>query len=224
MQQEINRLNDWSELNFMNINTRKTKEMLLGQIKTNQPPTLQLNGQAIDRVSSYKLLGLHVTDTLRWNEHVSSICTKAAQRLHFLKQLKHAAMSTDDLLYYYQTVIRPVTEYACVVWHSSLTAGQTSNHESIQRRAIKIIFSYDNDKVSDALNSLPSLSERRDQLMKQFFTGLLAPSSCLHHLIPEKRSGDIISKLRNANHYSTSVARTERFKNSAVIYALNHLL
>ena len=98
MQQEINKLNDWSKVNFMNINIKKTKEMLLGQIKANQPPTLQLNCQAIDRVSSYKLLGLQVTDTLRWNQHVSSICTKAAQRLHFLKQLKHAGMSTSDLL------------------------------------------------------------------------------------------------------------------------------
>ena len=104
-------------------------------------------------------------------------------------------MSSADLIYYYQSVIRPVTEYACVVWHSSLTRGQTTELESIQRRAVKIIFSYDNDKVSDALNSLPSLSERREQLTKQFFTSLLSPSSCLHHLIPEKRNIDVTSRL-----------------------------
>ena len=196
--------------------------MLLGSIKTKHTPTLLLNGQAIDRVSSYKLLGLHVTDTLRWNDHVSSICTKAAQRLHFLKQLKHAGMSAADLLYFYQTVIRPVAEYACVVWHSSLTKGQTNELESIQRRAMKIIFSYKSDNMVDALNTLPSLCERRDQLTKQFFTNLLTPSSYLHHIIPEKRSDDITSRLRNAKQYYTSLARSERYKNSPITYAFNH--
>jgi len=31
------------------------------------PQLLQLNGQHIERVSSYVLQGLHVTDTLKWN-------------------------------------------------------------------------------------------------------------------------------------------------------------
>jgi len=61
-------------------------------------------------VYSYKLLGLHVTDSLQWNEHVSSLYSRAAQRLHFLKQLKRASLSSDDLLFYYQSDVRPVTE------------------------------------------------------------------------------------------------------------------
>jgi len=125
MQHELDELNSWSQTNFMNINTKKTKEMLLGTIVKNPPPALQLNGQTLERVKTYKLLGLHVTDSLKWNVHVSSICSKAAQRLHFLKQLKRAAMSYEDLLYYYQSVVIPVVEYACVVWHTSLTKGQT---------------------------------------------------------------------------------------------------
>ena len=75
--------------------------MLLGSITKNPSLLLQLNGQPIERVRSYKLLGLHVTDTLKWKEHVSSLCSRAAQRLHFLQQLKRAAMSSEDLLYYY---------------------------------------------------------------------------------------------------------------------------
>ena len=98
----------------MIISTKKTKEMLIGSILKNPPSLLQLNGQLIERVKSYKLLGLHVTDSLQWKVHVSSMCSRAAQRLHFLQQLKRAAMSSDDLLYYYQSVVRPVIEYACV--------------------------------------------------------------------------------------------------------------
>jgi len=39
-----------------------------------------------------------------------------------LKQLNCAGAGTDDFLCFYFSVIRPVLEYACPVWHSSLTA------------------------------------------------------------------------------------------------------
>jgi len=46
----------------------------------------------------------------------------------------------DDLLCFYSTVIRPVLEYACPVWHLSLTAAQTKALESLQRRVLSIIY------------------------------------------------------------------------------------
>ena len=42
-------------------------------------------------------------------------------RLYFLKQLKRAGLATKDLLLFYLTFVRPVTEYACQVFHNSLT-------------------------------------------------------------------------------------------------------
>ena len=133
-------------------------------------------------------------------------------------------MTTTDLMYYYQTVIRPVTEYACVVWHSSLTKGQANQLESIQRRAMKLIFNNNDDDITNALNSLPSLSERREQITKLFFNSLLDPKSCLHHLIPEKRDADLIARLRITKQYLPHVARTERFKKSSVTYAVENYL
>jgi len=222
MQQELDSVNSWSNTNYMNINIKKTKEMLLGSTTNNRPPALLLNGHPVDRVKSYKLLGLHITDSLRWNEHVSSICSKAATRLHFLKQLKRAAMSTEDLIYYYQSVVRPVTEYACVVWHTSLTKGQSKLLESVQKRAIKIIFGCNSNAASRALKSLPSLSERREQLTKQFFTSLLDPSNCIHDLIPAKRNSNVVDKIREAKQYPVPRARTERFRKSTILYALTN--
>ena len=69
MQSGIDIINSWSTDNNMNINTKKTKEMLLGTLLKNPPPSLQLNGSGIERVHSYKLLGFHVTDSLKWHEH-----------------------------------------------------------------------------------------------------------------------------------------------------------
>jgi len=92
MQREINELNKWSKNNYMKINTRKTKEMLIGRIKNESPQNLQPNDIEIERVSVFKILGLHVNDNLTWGDHMTSICCKSTNRLHFLKLLKRAEM------------------------------------------------------------------------------------------------------------------------------------
>ena len=65
----------------------------------------------VDRVATFKLLGVTIMNNLSWEEHVSVISTKASKRIHFLKLLKRSSMTSDDLLLYYKSVIRPVLEY-----------------------------------------------------------------------------------------------------------------
>jgi len=42
-----------------------------------------------------------------------------------MRQLRKAGVCQDDLLYYYQAVVRPVLEYASPCWQTSLTKEQT---------------------------------------------------------------------------------------------------
>jgi len=59
-----------SEDIHMNVNGRKSKEVLIGPLAKNPPPPLSLNGTLVDRVSSFKLLGLgvHISTDLKWKE------------------------------------------------------------------------------------------------------------------------------------------------------------
>ena len=116
MQLAADQLAEWSRQNFMNINAKKTKEMLLGSILKDPPAAITFDTGAVDRVTSFKLLGVTVMNNPSWEEHAYAICTKASKRLHFLKLLKRSSMSSNDLLLYYQSIIRPVLEYACPVW------------------------------------------------------------------------------------------------------------
>ena len=82
-------------------------------------------------------------------------------------------MTSDDLLYYYKAVIRPVTEYACAVWHSSITAEQRDQLEAIQRRAVRIIFGKELDFETFAvIHDIPLLAVRRDRQMRQLFASM----------------------------------------------------
>ena len=96
----------------------------------------------IERVYSYTLFGIATQCNLKWNAHVDQICAKASSRLHFLKMLKRSSLTTDDMLYFYTSVIglRPVLEYACPAWLTSLTKEQIKQIEVIQKRAIRKIF------------------------------------------------------------------------------------
>ena len=59
--------------------------------------------------------------------------------MYFLKLLKRSGACIDDMLHFFKTVIRSLLEYACPVWHNSLTNEQSDRIESIQKRALKII-------------------------------------------------------------------------------------
>ena len=71
----------------MIVNGRKMKEMMIGPILISQGPTV---GTPVDRITVFKLLGVHVASNLKWSQHVDAITSKAATRLHFLKQLKRS--------------------------------------------------------------------------------------------------------------------------------------
>ena len=57
MQNTTATLIEWSELNRMNINTKKTKEMVMGSCGTKMN-TLMISSTTVERVSTYKLLGV----------------------------------------------------------------------------------------------------------------------------------------------------------------------
>ena len=120
MQRALDALIEWSQKNNMNINGEKTKKMVLGSLskELSTPPTAA--SFTVERVLN-KLLGVTINCTLKWDDHVATVASKAAKRLWFLKKLKRAGVSVDDLVHYYLTVIRPVLEYTCAVWHPALT-------------------------------------------------------------------------------------------------------
>ena len=123
----------------VNVNTKKTKEILIGPIAKNPPQQLTLGGTTVDRVDTFKLLGVHVSADLKWTQHVSAISAKAASRIYLLKQLKRTGAQRSDLMHFYTAIVRPVLEYASPVWHSSLTLAQPETLESLQKRAMRII-------------------------------------------------------------------------------------
>ena len=99
-----------------------------------------INGKDIYVVPKAKDLGLTLSSNLKWNNHVDEIVKKSHKRLYCLSQLKRSRLRTPELIQFYRTCIRPITEYPCPVFHDSLPAYLSKDIECIQRRAMRISF------------------------------------------------------------------------------------
>ena len=143
------------------INEKKTKEIVINFLKSEiDIPGLEINGEKIEQVQSSKLLGVTISNDLTWGEHVKNIRTKATQRLYFLRLLKRAHVSMDKMMQIYCSLVRPNTEYACQVWHRTLTGEQSDAIESVQERALEIIMPDAIYELACELAQLPTLKER----------------------------------------------------------------
>ena len=84
------------------------------------------------------------------------------------------SLSQTDLVNVYVSVVRPVLEYACPVWHTNLPKYLSDNIEMIQKRALKSIFP--NKGYDDILYGLgmcrPILHERRNVICEQYFKNM----------------------------------------------------
>ena len=88
--------------------------------------------------SSAKVLGVTISNDLKWNDHMDTITSKAVRRLYLLSQLKRAGISPDDLLAFYCSVIRSVLEFSCQLFHSSLPKYLSYDIDHIQIKSNQI--------------------------------------------------------------------------------------
>ena len=222
LQQSANDISDWCQVNKMMINAKKTKELVICFAKTEPDISrLIINGQEIERVSSTKLLGLTLSDDLSWGTHIEIISKKASQRLFALRLLKRSKVPMDKLLTIYCSLIRPVMEYACQVWHGGLTGGQSLLLESVQKRALHIIMPDASYELALEISELPRLDQRRKDLCQKLFKEMQSDSHRLHHLLPSIKSRD--HGVREGRKYPLPKLKTDRTKDSFVNWCLFNL-
>ena len=203
-------------MNCMKINSKKSKEMIISFTQDVHfkkcVPNIIIEGIPVEVVKHAKLLGVILSDDLTWNMHVDSIVKKAAKRVYMLYQLKRAGIRQTDLVNVYVSVVRPVLEYACPVWHTKLPKYLSDNIEMIQKRALKSIFP--NKGYDDILYDLGmcTLHERRNVICEQYVKNMQGNSHKLHHLLPEERC--MHYDMTRENKYPLTKNRTNRYGKS----------
>ncbi|CAB4032223.1 RNA-directed DNA polymerase from mobile element jockey, partial [Paramuricea clavata] len=90
IQNIVNELTEKTYRNKFQFNEKKCKELPISFTK-NHPEyaPIVINDKPIEIVTTIKLLGLNISNNLKWNHHIEEIAKKASTRLYFLRQLKH---------------------------------------------------------------------------------------------------------------------------------------
>ena len=172
-------------------------------------------------VSSFKLLGVTPSNDLTWNSHVEKVIKKANSRLYALRQLKKAGLSKTDLVIIYCSFVRSVVEYAAPAW-SNVTMYLSDSIETIQKRALRII--YPSLTYEDALvhSSLRTLVARREDLCKSFIHKLRSNNINVNNN-PVAQLINTQSQVHEHNYElrtqptNPPFTRTDRFKNFITI-------
>ena len=131
-----------------------------------------------------------------------------------LYQLKRAGITQKDMVSVYVSVVTPVLEYACPVWHTNLPQGLSDNIEVIQKIALRCLFpGLGYAEILRRVN-LDTLNVRRESICQKYFDKIKVGTHRLNDLLPDKSHTKYY--IRQANVYPLPVIRTNIFRNSFI--------
>ena len=218
-QKYLNEIDTWTESMKMKLNENKTNAMIFNNTKNYQfTSDLILKGKSIDIVDEVKLLGVIISNDLKWDKNVQKIVKEANIRMKILYTASKFTKSVGDLKKIYIAFIISKLEYACTVWHSSLTNENRSDIERIQKCAFKIILGNYYISYENALEKLnmKTLNERREILCLNFAKKGLNVNA-IKKLFP-KYINKHNMKTRNGMKYVVNFAKKEKYLKSPIPY------
>ena len=131
---------------------------------------LQLNNENLEMVKYAKLLGVIISDDLKWDLNTNSLVKRANARMELLRKVASFTTSIEEKKNIYILYIRSILEQSCVVWNNSLTKENRQDPERIKKVAVSIIQNKTSNNYEDALEkiNLQTLEKRREDLCLKF--------------------------------------------------------
>ena len=106
--------------NSLTLNVNKTKEMIVDIRKQQREhPPIHIDGTVVEKVVSFKFLGVDITDKLNWSTNTDSSVKKAQQRLFNLRGLKKFGLSPKALTNFYRCTIESILSGCITAWYGN---------------------------------------------------------------------------------------------------------
>ena len=115
-QQYLEQIRDWTLNQKMILNHKKTKLMVFNFTEKYKFGTrLTLDGENLEIVDRAKLLGVIITNDLKWDANTESLVKRANSRMELLRKVASFGTSIEEKRNIYILFIRSVLEQSCVV-------------------------------------------------------------------------------------------------------------
>ena len=86
-----------------------------------------------------KILGFHFDGRPSCHAHVSALQKRMRETTWVLRHLKKSGFTEIELARVYKTIVRPVLDYCCTIYHPMLNDEQDQLVERLQAQALKNI-------------------------------------------------------------------------------------
>ncbi len=137
---EVERITSWCQDNCLSLNVSKTKELIVDFRKRRERPytPLMISGTPVERVSSFKYLGVNISEDLTWTTHIQTQVKIARQRLYHLRQLRKFRVSPAILKTFYSGAIESVLTQCISVWYGNSSKQDCKALQRVVRLAERI--------------------------------------------------------------------------------------
>ncbi len=114
---EVSTLTKWCQENHLSFNIDKTKELVVDFRRQSREHTpITIDKTPVERVNSFKFLGVHITEDLTWSAHTDAVLKKSHQRLFFLRRLRKFGMSPSILRSFYTCTVESILTGCITAW------------------------------------------------------------------------------------------------------------
>lgn len=215
---DLEKIHKWAKKWLVTFNPTKSESIIFSRKrhKPYHPPVLMDNIQ-INEVSSHKHLGLVFSNDCSWHNHLELIKSKAWTRVNVMRKLKFK-LDRRSLETIYVSFIRPLLEYADIVW-DNCTQADANELEKIQYEAARIVTGATKLVSIDSLltdTGWETLSARRKKHRLHLFfkmVNVLTPEY-LSSLVPPTVGSLTPYPLRNGTDIQTIASSSQLYYNS----------
>ena len=116
---DLSNVYEWLAADKLTLNMTKTEFMLIASRQKlsqfTESPSLTINENSIEQVTSAKSLGVYVDQNINWECHIENISKKIACAIGAIKRIRHLTPFNVPIKVY-NSLIQPHFDYCHVVW------------------------------------------------------------------------------------------------------------
>lgn len=192
-------------------------------MKTNCYST-EINRKRLEQVTSQKLLGVIIDDTLNFDDDIEELCKKITQRIAVLKKII-CFMPLEQRMLYFNSMIKQVMLYGSSLWTSN-TIDSLAKVLKLKKRAARVILNADtrdnSAELFTKLGWLPFYDEAKIIKCLHVFRRLVGYCpSYMNSLL--RRNADVHSRESRHGDFNLVCPRFKREnRGRAFIFSINH--
>ena len=178
LQVTINRVVDWTQINHMSLNVKKTKCMYVSARQKRQKmkgyfKPLFIANNKIEEVYSHKILGVIIDRDLSWTDHIAYLIKRLSTKIFQLAKIKKF-LDVHSRKMFFNAHILPIIDYASTLWDTCSQTNLKLIHR-MYKRAIKLVLLKS--------SSLDSTDYKQTRLLTFHHKLYLNKAMCMHNVI-----------------------------------------